>query len=100
VGVALDTSHVLNGGGTIEQALARYGPRVRHVHLRDYRDGSVFVTPGDGIIDFAEVFAGLAALGYRGGFSAELEYEEESAEISEREAVRALAYFHRTMQST
>ena len=100
VGVALDTSHVLNGGGTIEQALARYGPRVRHVHLRDYRDGSIFITPGDGVIDFAEVIGGLAALGYRGGFSAELEYEEESADVSEREAVRALAYFRRTTPLT
>ena len=99
LGVALDTSHVLNGGGTIDQALARYGPRVLHVHLRDYRDGSIFVTPGDGVIDFAEVIGGLAALGYRGGFSAELEYEEESADVSEREAVRALAYFRRITQS-
>ncbi len=94
VGVALDTSHVLNGGGTIADALRRYGTRVRHVHLRDYRNGSIFVTPGDGVIDFAEVVGGLDSLGYAGGLSLELEYEEESTEVAERETIRARRFFH------
>src|SRR5204863_7946517 len=36
VGVALDTSHILNGGATMERALSAYGERVQHVHLRDW----------------------------------------------------------------
>jgi sugar phosphate isomerase/epimerase len=92
VGVTLDTSHVLDAGATIGDALERYGARVRHVHLRDYREGDVLVTPGDGEIDFAEVITRLESLGYAGDFSLELEYHDATADGNERELRRALTY--------
>lgn len=90
VGIALDTSHVLNAGATIAEALDCYGPRVRHVHLRDYLDGSILVTPGDGEIDFAAVADGLERLGYEGSYSLELEARDATADDMDRELRRAL----------
>jgi sugar phosphate isomerase/epimerase len=92
VGVTLDTSHVPNAGATIQEALAAYGPYVSHVHLRDYKDGSILVTPGDGEIDFAEVFTGLEGLGYRGDYNLELEYGEAAADKVTSELERALRH--------
>ena len=92
VGVALDTSHVLNAGATIDEALECYGTRVRHVHLRDYGDGSILVTPGDGEIDFAAVFDGLERLDYEGSYSLELEGRDATADEMERELGRALEH--------
>lgn len=95
VGVALDTSHILNAGATIEDALDRYGSRVRHVHLRDYRDGNILLTPGDGEIDFGAVFVGLARLGYAGAYSFELEGRDATADEMESELRRAIDHVSR-----
>ena len=91
VGVALDTAHVRLSGGSIEAALAAYGERVRHVYLRDYREGRYLMTPGDGDVDWAALFAGLDARGYAGDCTLLLEYPGESVEHHEREYRRALA---------
>jgi sugar phosphate isomerase/epimerase len=95
LGVVLDSSHVLNAGATIELALKRYGPRVCHVHLRDFRQGSILVTPGDGEVDFHELFTGLARLGYLGEFNLELEYQGYSAQQVATELSRALDYLRK-----
>lgn len=92
VDVCLDTSHVLNGGGTIGEALERYGGRVRHVHLRDYRDGSILVTPGDGVIDFGVLVSGLDELGYEGAYAIELELPESTLEHMTGELERAIEH--------
>lgn len=92
VGIALDTSHVLNSGATIAEALDCYGPRVRHVHLRDYGDGSILVTPGDGEIDFRAVVDGLERVGYDGAYSLELEGRDATADEMDRELRRAIAH--------
>lgn len=92
VGVALDTSHIRNGGQTLPAALAIYGQRVRHVHIRDFRDGDIRVTPGDGDIDFGDVFRRMRGLGYAGDFSIELEYEGTTADQNDAELRRAAAH--------
>lgn len=99
VGVALDTSHVLNAGAAIEDALGRYGSRVSHVHLRDHRDGSILCTPGDGEIDFGAVFAGLERLGYAGAYTFELEGREATADEMDRELRRAIDHVSRLEQT-
>jgi sugar phosphate isomerase/epimerase len=98
VGVALDTSHILNGGATMESALSAYGERVQHVHLRDWRGGSIQVVPGEGDIDFGAFFAGLRAKGYRGDFNLELELPPNAAVEQYREAAqRAAAHLRKSL---
>ena len=89
VGVALDTSHILNGGSTIEHALDVYGSRVRHVHLRDYKDGNILVTPGDGDVDFGKFFQRMKALNYARDFNVELEYKDSTPEQNRAQLQRA-----------
>jgi sugar phosphate isomerase/epimerase len=79
--VALDTEF-LAYHGQLEEALAAdwlwQGQRVRHVHIKDY-DGQMtdgeqrrrYLHPGEGKIDFAAFFAGLAWRGFGGNISLE-----------------------------
>jgi len=55
-----DTFHMNIEDARIGEALARHGSRVRYVHLADSNRRA----PGQGHVDFAEVFDGLR----RGGF--------------------------------
>ncbi|MBI4790982.1 MAG: sugar phosphate isomerase/epimerase [Chloroflexi bacterium] len=89
VGVALDTSHIHNGGSTLAEALAAYGDRVRHVHLRDYKAGNIMVTPGAGEIDFGGFLVAMRARGFRGDFNLELEYRDATADHNRAELRRA-----------
>lgn len=96
IGVALDTSHILNGGSTLGAALATsgYGERVRHVHLRDWKDGDIRVAPGDGVIDFAAFFDDLERLGYQNDTNLELELpgaDPQTYQAAVRRAVNHLA---------
>jgi sugar phosphate isomerase/epimerase len=93
VGVALDTSHILNAGSTLSDALAAYGERVRHVHLRDFKDGDIRLTPGDGVIDFAAFFKDLNQHGYQGDYNLELELpgaDPQEYQAAARSAVKHL----------
>ena len=68
VGSCMDVGHYLLGGGDPVAMLARYGDRVRHVHLKDV-DGGVKAAMGTGDVDgflaglrgrvFTEVGSGL-----------------------------------------
>jgi sugar phosphate isomerase/epimerase len=92
VGVALDTSHIRNSGMALAEALAAYGDRVCHVHLRDFRDGSILVTPGDGDIDFGVFFKAMIERDYPGDFNLELEYRDATAEHTRAELQRAASH--------
>ncbi len=92
IGVALDTSHIRNGGATLPHAVKTYGERVRHVHLRDFKDGNILTTPGDGDIDFGEFFRLMQQRGYLGDFNLELEYRGTTAEQNRVELQRAAAH--------
>ena len=78
-GVALDTEF-LAMHDEIDDALAAdwLWPHVKHVHVKDYAGALVdadgnrrYVLPGDGSIDFPQVFGTLDARGYRGAVSLE-----------------------------
>ena len=83
-GLCVDTGHAAYAGIRPEALIARYGARVRHVHLKDVdgrvladaRDAElgfwdalaagVFCPLGAGVVDFAAVIAALDAAGYAG----------------------------------
>lgn len=73
VGAVLDVSHVVAVGEDPVDAVARLGDRIRHVHLRDATPGRINVSIGRGRVDFPAALAALAAAGYRGHYSLELE---------------------------
>lgn len=69
----LDFSHVVASGDDPLTWIDRYSTEVAHVHIRDARRGDIHLSPGNGEVDFAAAIAALAAAGYRGAFSLELE---------------------------
>lgn len=64
VGLTVDTGHLTAQGVDAAAAIERFGPLVRHVHLRDAKPGNILVTPGDGLVDFAAVGRALQKTGY------------------------------------
>ena len=73
VGAVLDVSHVVAVGDDPVDAVARLGDRIRHVHLRDAAAGRINISIGRGEVDFPAAIGALAAAGYRGHYSLELE---------------------------
>jgi D-psicose/D-tagatose/L-ribulose 3-epimerase len=94
LGLDLDSSHLLNSGASTPEAIAAIGDRIVHLALRDGHRGGEFCTPGDGDFDFAELFEQLAAIGYAGDATLELEpvHPDATADDRAKEAVRAREY--------
>lgn len=84
VGLTLDTGHLLLGGGDPSTAIARWGSRINHLHLKDARRdvleavvrdrgdmrsvwaGKAFVPLGDGDLDVAGFVEQVIGAGYAG----------------------------------
>lgn len=84
VGLCLDTGHYRFGGGDPAQAVAEYGSRIWHVHLKDFSpriaerarenawdyfqavEHGIFCELGEGQVDFPGVLDGLRQAGYSG----------------------------------
>jgi len=62
IGLMPDVFHMNIEDARIGDSLARHGRRIRYVHLAD----SNRLAPGQGHLDFGEVFAGLARAGFDG----------------------------------
>lgn len=113
LGLCLDTGHWLVGGGDPRAAIAAYGGRITHVHLKDVdaavlrrlRSGSiatlseavdaiVFGALGSGLLDLDGVLTDLDELGYGGWLMVEQDSfagtPAEAAAISRRALDRAL----------
>ncbi len=73
VGIVMDFSHITASGGSPVEFVERFGPSIRHVHLRDAVPGSIRLSIGNGVADFAGGLRALADAGYDGHFSLELE---------------------------
>jgi sugar phosphate isomerase/epimerase len=73
VGAVLDLSHVVASGGNEVDAVRRFGDRIGHVQLRDAVLGDINRSIGRGEVDFPAAIEALAAAGYRGHYSLELE---------------------------
>jgi sugar phosphate isomerase/epimerase len=69
----LDVTHVQAGASRPDAAVARFGSRIGHVHLRDGIEEDIFHLPGTGTVDFRSFFAALLDQGYDGFCALELE---------------------------
>jgi sugar phosphate isomerase/epimerase len=92
VGAVLDLSHVVASGDDPVDAVGRFGDRFRHVHLRDAVRGDINRSIGRGEVDFAAAIAALAAAGYPGHYSLELETHDIDDADRPAEAGRAGRY--------
>ena len=64
--LCLDTGHLLAAGGDPLATLARWGRRVRHVHVKDALADGTFCRLGAGRLDLAAFLDALRALAYEG----------------------------------
>jgi sugar phosphate isomerase/epimerase len=73
--LVLDTSHAAVAEHDLAEVRARYGDRLRHVHLSDNagRGWDSHLPPGEGILDLDAFLRGLAADGYTGSLSLEVD---------------------------
>ena len=64
-------------GSSIDLAAAefvgRFGGHIAHVHIRDAVPGNINLSVGNGQVDFARGLKALAAAGYDGHFTLELQ---------------------------
>lgn len=81
VGITLDTGHisfVVNGRhmtgrfGTIGRFIRHYAPLLYHVHLHDFDGEHDHLPLGRGGLDFEDIIGSLAAIGYDGAVSLEM----------------------------
>lgn len=104
-----DTGHLTFSGENPETVLRKYAARIKHVHLKDIRQAvlakvktekmsflqavkaGVFTVPGDGMIDFAPLFAELGKHNYKGWFIVEAEQDPAVANPLEY-AIKARQY--------
>jgi sugar phosphate isomerase/epimerase len=69
----MDFSHIVAAGEDPLEYIERHQGRIAHVHLRDAVPGNINLSIGNGHADFAAGLRSLAAHGYAGHFSLELE---------------------------
>ncbi|WP_078378740.1 myo-inosose-2 dehydratase [Sutcliffiella halmapala] len=109
VSLLYDTGHLVFSGEDPSFILKKYLPRIKHIHLKDIRRDVVeqvkaedlsflqavkrgaFTVPGDGEIEFEEVFTLLATSDYKGWFIVEAEQDPVLANPFEY-AVKARSY--------
>ncbi|KHO27966.1 xylose isomerase [Mycolicibacterium setense] len=89
VGIVMDFSHIVASGGNPVDFVDRFGPRIRHVHIRDAVPGNINLSVGNGQVDFATGLKSLADAGYPGHFALELETRDVTHD--ERPAAAAAA---------
>lgn len=61
-----------NGENGYTEMLAAMGTALKHVHISDFKDGSVCLPPGSGDMNFAEFIGQLKKAGYNGDLIIEL----------------------------
>lgn len=73
--LVLDTSHAAVAGHDLVEVRRRFGHRLRHVHLSDNagKGWDSHLPPGDGTLDLGEFLDDLAASGYAGSVSLEVD---------------------------
>jgi len=76
IGCCIDLGHAARAGTDVVQAIYEAGPRLFNLHMKDltnFQSKESQVAVGDGIMPVREIFAALAATGYKG--FVDLEYE-------------------------
>jgi L-ribulose-5-phosphate 3-epimerase len=95
-GLTLDIGHLhCLGELPVGNPMLRWASRLWNVHLEDMRRGvHEHLLFGEGEMDFAEVFAGLHAAGYKGGVHVELSRHSHDAVETARKALAFLRQYH------
>ncbi|TDL36692.1 sugar phosphate isomerase/epimerase family protein [Arthrobacter nitrophenolicus] len=92
VGIVMDFSHVTAAGEDIQAYLDRHRGRISHVHLRDAVPGNINLSIGNGEADFAGGLKRLAADGYTGHYSLELETRDVTHDERPAAAAKAASF--------
>jgi sugar phosphate isomerase/epimerase len=92
VGIVMDFSHITAAGEDVNDYLDRHRGRINHVHLRDAVPGNINLSIGNGTADFAGGLKRLAAEGYTGHFSLELETRDVSHDERPAAAAKAASF--------
>jgi inosose dehydratase len=116
VGLLLDTGHAFAAGYDYAILIEEFGPRIRHIHLKDIRDDilgqvrngdlsfnqavrqGMFTIPGDGAIDFGPLARFVARSGYRGWMIVEAE-QDPSVALPAQTVARAHRFVSETILS-
>ena len=92
VGIVMDFSHIVAAGEDPLEYLERHQGRIAHVHLRDAVPGHSNLSIGNGQADFAAGLQALAASGYTGHFSLELETRDVTHDERPAAAAKAASF--------
>jgi sugar phosphate isomerase/epimerase len=92
VGIVMDFSHIVAAGEDLQAYFDRHAGRIAHVHLRDAVPGNINLGIGNGIADFAGGLKRLAADGYAGHFSLELETRDVTHDERPAAAAKAASF--------
>ena len=92
VGIVMDFSHITAAGEDVNAYLDRHQGRISHVHLRDAVPGNINLSIGNGAADFAGGLKRLAAEGYAGHFSLELETRDVTNDERPAAAAKAASF--------
>ncbi|TLM75515.1 sugar phosphate isomerase/epimerase [Pseudarthrobacter sp. NamB4] len=92
VGIVMDFSHIVAAGEDPLRFLQRHRGRIRHVHLRDAVPGNINLSIGNGDTGFDGGLKRLAAQGYTGHFSLELETRDVTNEERPAAAAKAASF--------
>lgn len=100
VGIVMDFSHIVAAGDDPLDYLDHHAGRISHVHLRDAVPGNINLGIGNGRADFASGLAALAAGGYPGHFSLELETRDVAENDRPAAAARAATFITDLLECT
>ncbi|WP_043431184.1 MULTISPECIES: sugar phosphate isomerase/epimerase [unclassified Arthrobacter] len=92
VGIVMDFSHIVAAGEDPLEYLERHDGRITHVHIRDAVPGNINLSIGSGQADFAAGLRSLAARGYTGHFSLELETRDVTHDERPAAAAKAASF--------
>lgn len=92
IGIVMDFSHIVAAGEDPLEFLDRHQGRIAHVHLRDAVPGNINLSIGNGDADFAGGLKRLAAAGYTGHFSLELETRDVTHDERPAAAAKAAGF--------
>jgi sugar phosphate isomerase/epimerase len=98
--LVLDTSHAAVAGHDLLEVRGRFGDRLRHVHLSDNagKGWDSHLPPGEGVLGLNDFLTALAAAGYPGAVTLEVDLRRQAADprrlrkvmVSMREEAEAL----------
>ena len=92
VGIVMDFSHIVAAGEDPLEYIGRHQGRITHVHLRDAVPGNINLSVGNGDADFTAGLSALAAGGYTGHFSLELETRDVTHDERPAAAAKAASF--------